>query len=453
LNAGRFPEEKDHTPPPAERILRMRTGHKLPFRPNVECLEGRTLLASHLSASLSGGLLRIEGTNHADHIVVSQDGGRISVQGTDIRAGGRMQESVSAAAVRKVEVFGQGGDDTIDLRGRAHDPLRVSATVWGGDGNDTIWGGAGNDKLYGGAGNDVIHGGAGKDLIDGGAGNDRLIAGTGNDVLIGGPGNDVLVGGPGNLLDGGNGRNVLDGRAGHEVIISRSVADVILGAPGDKIIRTYHTPAARHHEHHTPTVRHQARHAVRGAGHGVTRTHHAPAPAVHPHALEVLADHPQSGMAVGTPQPGVASSAWQSQVTRLLDHINDYRLSHGLPALTVNADLTASAQYQASYMARTGHYSHVDLDGRTLGDRVDATGYTWHWVGESIHRFVPSIARTLGIDRLYSRAQLAEYCFDGWRVSREHNEIMLSPQARDVGIAIAMSPSGLVYAVADFGHP
>ena len=45
---------------------------KRPFRPSVECLEDRTLAAAHVTASLSGGVLRIEGTNHADTIVVRQ---------------------------------------------------------------------------------------------------------------------------------------------------------------------------------------------------------------------------------------------------------------------------------------------------------------------------------------------------------------------------------------------
>ena len=73
------------------------------FRPDVECLEGRDLPAAHLTASLSGGILRIEGTSHADQIVVRQAGGHVSVDHAVIQVRGhRPARSVRAAALKKV---------------------------------------------------------------------------------------------------------------------------------------------------------------------------------------------------------------------------------------------------------------------------------------------------------------------------------------------------------------
>src|SRR5947199_7766373 len=173
------------------------------FRPNVECLEGRDLPAAHLTASLSGGILRIQGTSHADQIVVRQAGGHISVDHAVIQVRGHGQErSVGTALVKKVEVRGLGGDDRIVL-----DTLHIPAEVWAGAGNDFVRGGAGNDKIHGGVGNDRLFGGAGNDLLDGGGGKDRLDGGAGNDRLVGRAGNDVLLGGAGSdRLDGGAGK-------------------------------------------------------------------------------------------------------------------------------------------------------------------------------------------------------------------------------------------------------
>src|SRR5262249_52029815 len=157
----------------------MEAGRKHSFQPGVERLEERTLLASHLTASLSGGLLRIQGTSHGDQIIVREINNRISVAGVSIRVGGHRRASVSASSVRRIEVNGLGGNDTIDLDSKAHggQPIRVPAVIRGGPGNDTIRGGAGNDRIYGGPGNDILYGGAGNDFLDGGKGDDRLDGG------------------------------------------------------------------------------------------------------------------------------------------------------------------------------------------------------------------------------------------------------------------------------------
>src|SRR5437764_805045 len=111
----------------------MQSGHKPSFHPDVEVLEERSLLAAHLMASLSGGLLRIEGTNQADQIIVRQENHQISVDNIEIRAGGRMRESVSALSVSRIEVRGLGGSDHIYLDSEVHggQALRKTATVWG----------------------------------------------------------------------------------------------------------------------------------------------------------------------------------------------------------------------------------------------------------------------------------------------------------------------------------
>src|SRR5205085_10329253 len=138
----------DHNQPLTERTPRMDSARKHSFQPSVEGLEERTLLASHLTATLSEGLLRIGGTSHGDQILVREVNHQISIDGVFIRAGRRLHESVSAASVNRIQVNGLGGNDTIDLDSHAHggQPLRESAMISGGTGNDTIHGGAGKDR-------------------------------------------------------------------------------------------------------------------------------------------------------------------------------------------------------------------------------------------------------------------------------------------------------------------
>ena len=370
----------------------MQTGRKHSFRPTLECLEDRTLMAAQLTASLSSGLLRINGTDHADTIVVREINHHISVDGVKISVNGRAEASVSDSAVGRIEVFGNGGDDRIFLNSQAvrgQQAITKPVTVWGGPGNDLIVAGQGPETIYGGAGNDIIYGGAGTDRLYGEGGNDVLVAGSGT-----------------TLLDGGTGTNLLVGGSGNDTFVTHNPHDVLR----------------------------------KGSGHTtVTRTY--PSPPSHP-------VHAQS-----TPTPQPVASPFQQQVDQIIAMENAYRAGKGLNTLTINSQLMAAATYQADYMARTDHYSHVNLDGRTLGQRVEAAGYSFAWVGENIHLYVPSIGRTTGISQFFPPSQLADYYFEGWQVSAEHNVILLSPNALQIGLAIAQGANGNIYACMVLGHP
>ena len=114
------------------------------------------------TATLANGVLTVQGTDMTDHItidhVVGPGPGDVRVtengQATDFPAG----------LVRRVRVFGHGGDDYM-----SHNVAGINAALHGGDGADTI------------------HGDGGRDYLNGGAGNDTLYGWGGNDTLIGGP--------------------------------------------------------------------------------------------------------------------------------------------------------------------------------------------------------------------------------------------------------------------------
>lgn len=164
-------------------------------RLNLEPLEDRALAAAgilatpHVTASLSQGVLTVNGTYMADTINVRQANGVIAVNGV---AGW-----FPAVAVNRIEVKGFGGNDVIRLNSETMpggQPIVKPCTVFGGLGNDAIFGSYGNDLLYGDAGNDFIVGGPGNDLLVGGAGQDSMYGGAGNDRLIGDTTDVILAG-------------------------------------------------------------------------------------------------------------------------------------------------------------------------------------------------------------------------------------------------------------------
>src|SRR3954468_1297409 len=130
---------------------------------------------------LSGaGMLTEFGGAIDNTIVTSRDAaGNILVNGGAVAiTGGR----ATVANTSLIEVFGQGGNDTITLN--ESNGALPAAFLFGGAGNDTITGGSGNDELFGGSGNDILLGKGGNDLLFGGSGNDTLTGGTGDDQMF-----------------------------------------------------------------------------------------------------------------------------------------------------------------------------------------------------------------------------------------------------------------------------
>lgn len=145
---------------------------------------------------------------------------------------------------RDFEVFDlRGGNDILNLTYRDGGPgnpgdYATSATVYGGDGNDTLALSTGADSVYGGSGSDVIYGGGGLDRLWGDAGSTAIDESSGsadtiyssegsNATLWGEGGNDVLTG-------SGEGVETFYGGAGNDTIDNQSgFGDVAYGGSGD----------------------------------------------------------------------------------------------------------------------------------------------------------------------------------------------------------------------------
>ena len=160
------------------------------------------------------GLLSVFGDTLNNTITISRDAaGNILVNGGAVAIDGGQP---TVANTGEIQVFGQGGDDTITLD--ESNGALPAADLFGGAGNDVLTGGSGNDQLFGQAGNDILLGKGGDDLLFGGAGNDVLTGGTGNDQVFGEAGNDRMIWNPGDgsdLFEGGDGIDTAEVNGGN----------------------------------------------------------------------------------------------------------------------------------------------------------------------------------------------------------------------------------------------
>ena len=111
------------------------------------------------------GALTVFGDNLDNTIVISRNAaGQILVNGGAVAVTGGTPTVANTALI---QVFGQGGNDTITLN-EANGAL-PRANLFGGAGNDTLTGGSGGDMLFGQAGNDTLLGKGGFDFLFGGS--------------------------------------------------------------------------------------------------------------------------------------------------------------------------------------------------------------------------------------------------------------------------------------------
>src|SRR5262245_23519700 len=171
-------------------------------------------MAIKASFSPTAGLLSVFGDNLDDTIVMSRDAaGQILINGGAVPIAGG-QATVANTAM--IQVFGQGGNDTITLD--ESNGALPAAQLFGGAGNDVLTGGSGADLLFGGAGNDTLLGKGGADQLFGGAGNDVLTGGDGDDQVFGQGGNDRMIWNPGDdsdLFEGGDGVDTAEVNGGN----------------------------------------------------------------------------------------------------------------------------------------------------------------------------------------------------------------------------------------------
>lgn len=180
----------------------------------VEPLGERIAPAVTASFLPSTGLLLVYGDNLDNNIAVSRNAaGGLLVNGGAVTIKGG---TATVANTALIEVFGQGGNDTLSLS--ETNGALPAAWLFGGAGNDVLTGGSGADQLFGQEGNDTLLGKGGLDLLFGGDGNDVLTGGTGDDMVFGQGGNDRMIWNPGegtDLNEGGAGTDTVEVNGGN----------------------------------------------------------------------------------------------------------------------------------------------------------------------------------------------------------------------------------------------
>lgn len=120
------------------------------FRPRLEVLEQREIPAG-LQAYVAQGNLYVLGSSRSDLIQVGQTGNQLSVLGAPITQNGKQLGSVIASSINQVIVYGNGGNDFINLA-----TVKNAATIYAGNGDDYIRCGSGNEIVDQGTGFDEI---------------------------------------------------------------------------------------------------------------------------------------------------------------------------------------------------------------------------------------------------------------------------------------------------------
>lgn len=99
------------------------------------------------------------------------------------------------------------------------------------------------------------------------------------------------------------------------------------------------------------------------------------------------------------------------------------------PALAWNSRLTQAATGHSQDMATNNFFSHTSQDGRTLSQRIDASGYAWS-----------SIAENIAAGQMTVNAVV-----DGWISSPGHCANIMNRNLVDIGVACVPGSAGTTY--------
>jgi len=123
----------------------------------------------------------------------------------------------------------------------------------------------------------------------------------------------------------------------------------------------------------------------------------------------------------------------------LVAMINADRAAVGLPALRLDARLSAIAHERSASMAAAGQLSHVQSDGRTMVDLITANGIRWYGAGE-----------TIGWNNYPKLGDSTRVVNQGWMTSPEHTAIIRSTAYNYFGLGLGITATGDRYWTAIF---
>jgi uncharacterized protein YkwD len=147
-----------------------------------------------------------------------------------------------------------------------------------------------------------------------------------------------------------------------------------------------------------------------------------------------------------TPDISCGLAAFEAEALRIVNERRAAGASCGArgsfapaAALTLNSKLTSAAFGHARDMADNDYFSHDSQDGRSMVDRVNATGYTWSTIGENIAAGYYSVQSVV----------------DGWMSSDGHCANLMNPRFTEFGLACARNSASTyrIYWAQNLGRP
>ncbi|WP_127112999.1 CAP domain-containing protein [Shimia sediminis] len=136
-----------------------------------------------------------------------------------------------------------------------------------------------------------------------------------------------------------------------------------------------------------------------------------------------------TGGARGAKQYKISSNATAKIQYRVLDSVNALRQASGAAPLELNAQLNAAAATHARDMSIQNRPWHFGSDGSSPIQRVQRVGYNGKFLGETISETYENEMQTL----------------EAWLAQEDTKQVLLSPEAQDVGIAWFQEKGGKIW--------
>lgn len=114
---------------------------------------------------------------------------------------------------------------------------------------------------------------------------------------------------------------------------------------------------------------------------------------------------------------------------RVLDSVNTLRAARGLPPLQLNAQLNAAAATHARDISVQNRAWHFGSDGSSPVVRAQRAGYTGRVLGEAISETYETELETLA----------------AWMDEEGTRDVLLNPDARDLGFAWHQDPTSKIW--------
>ncbi|MFN3643183.1 MAG: CAP domain-containing protein [Gemmobacter sp.] len=120
---------------------------------------------------------------------------------------------------------------------------------------------------------------------------------------------------------------------------------------------------------------------------------------------------------------------------RMLDSVNALRRSRGVAPVALDAALTASAATHARDMSVQNRPWHFGSDGSSPVSRAARAGYAGRLLGEVLSETYETELQTLA----------------AWMERPDTRDVILNPEARDMGFAFYQEPNGKIWWVLNTG--